>query len=264
MTQIHPTAIVSPGAQLGQDVEIGAFCIVGPRVQLGDGVRLISHVVIEGATQIGAGTAVHPFAVLGGAPQHLAHKGEDTRLVVGERNIIREHVTMHTGTVGGGGVTTVGSDSLYMVGAHVAHDCIVGDRVTFANNATLGGHVVIGDFVFMGGLCAVHQFTRIGRYSFVGGGGVVTKDIIPYGSVWGNHAHLEGLNLVGLKRRGFSREAINALRAAYRLLFADEGTFQERLDDVAEAHAGTPEVMEIVDFIRSEANRPLCLPEREV
>ena len=264
MTRIHPTAIVSPGAQLGQDVEIGAFCTVGPQVQLGDGVRLVSHVVIEGATQVGAGTAVHPFAVLGGAPQHLAHKGEDTRLVIGERNIIREHVTMHAGTVGGGGVTTVGSDSLYMVGAHVAHDCVVGDRVTFANNATLGGHVVIGDFVFMGGLCAVHQFTRIGRYSFVGGGGVVTKDIIPYGSVWGNHAHLEGLNLVGLKRRGFSREAINALRAAYRLLFADEGTFQERLDDVAEAHADTPEVMEIVDFIRSEANRPLCLPEREV
>jgi UDP-N-acetylglucosamine acyltransferase len=264
MTQIHPTALVSPGAQLGQDVEIGAFCTVGPKVQLGDGVRLVSHVVIEGATQIGAGSTVHPFAVLGGAPQHLAHKGEDTRLVIGERNIIREHVTMHTGTVGGGGVTKVGSDSLYMVGAHVAHDCIVGDRVTFANNATLGGHVVIGDFVFMGGLCAVHQFTRIGRYSFVGGGGVVTKDVIPYGSVWGNHAHLEGLNLVGLKRRGFSREAINALRAAYRLLFADEGTFQERLDDVAEAHADTPEVMEIVEFIRSEANRPLCLPEREV
>ncbi len=264
MTLIHPTAIVSPGAQLGQDVEIGAFCTVGPRVQLADGVRLVSHVVVEGATSVGTGTTVHPFAVLGGAPQHLAHKGEDTRLVIGERNVIREHVTMHTGTIGGGGVTTVGSDSLYMVGAHVAHDCVVGDRVTFANNATLGGHVVIGDFVFMGGLCAVHQFTRIGRYSFVGGGGVVTKDIIPYGSVWGNHAHLEGLNLVGLKRRGFTREAINALRAAYRLLFADEGTFQERLDDVVEAHAGTPEVMEIVDFIRAEANRPLCLPEREV
>ncbi|WP_165186902.1 acyl-ACP--UDP-N-acetylglucosamine O-acyltransferase [Caulobacter soli] len=264
MTQIHPTAIVSPGAQLGQDVEIGAFCTVGPKVQLADGVRLISHVVVEGATRIGSGTTIHPFAVLGSAPQHLAHKGEDTQLVIGERNIIREHVTMHAGTVGGGGVTTVGSDSLYMVGAHVAHDCVVGDRVTFANNATLGGHVVIGDFVFMGGLCAVHQFTRIGRYSFVGGGGVVTKDIIPYGSVWGNHAHLEGLNLVGLKRRGFSREAINALRAAYRLLFADEGTFQERLDDVAEAHAGTPEVMEIVEFIRADGNRPLCLPEREV
>ena len=264
MSQIHPTAIVAPGAQLGQGLEIGPFCTVGPKVQLGDGVRLVSHVVIEGATRIGTGTTIHPFAVLGGAPQHLAHKGEDTRLVIGERNIIREHVTMHAGTVGGGGVTTIGSDSLYMVGAHVAHDCIIGDRVTFANAATLGGHVVIDDFVFMGGMSAVHQFTRIGRYAFVGGGGVVTKDVIPYGSVWGNHAHLEGLNLVGLKRRGFSREAINALRAAYRLLFADEGTFQERLDDVAETHADTPEVMEIVEFIRAEANRPLCLPEREV
>ena len=264
MSQIHPTALIAPGAELGAGVEIGPFCTVGPKVRLGDGVRLISHVVLDGATSIGAGCTIYPFAVLGAPPQHLAHKGEDTRLEIGERNLIREHVTMQTGTVGGGGVTKVGSDSLYMVGAHVAHDCIVGNNVTFANNATLGGHVTVGDFVFMGGLCAVHQFSRIGRYAFVGGGGIVTKDIIPYGSVWGNHAHLEGLNLVGLKRRGFSREAINALRAAYRLLFADEGTFQERLEDVAEIHSGNVEVMEIVDFIRSENNRPLCLPEREV
>ena len=264
MSLIHPTALIAPGAELGAGVEIGPFCTVGPKVRLGDGVRLISHVVLDGATSIGAGCTIYPFAVLGAPPQHLAHKGEDTRLEIGERNLIREHVTMQTGTVGGGGVTKVGSDSLYMVGAHVAHDCIVGNNVTFANNATLGGHVTVGDFVFMGGLCAVHQFSRIGRYAFVGGGGIVTKDIIPYGSVWGNHAHLEGLNLVGLKRRGFSREAINALRAAYRLLFADEGTFQERLEDVAEIHSGNVEVMEIVDFIRSENNRPLCLPEREV
>ncbi|OYW27675.1 MAG: acyl-[acyl-carrier-protein]--UDP-N-acetylglucosamine O-acyltransferase [Caulobacter sp. 12-67-6] len=264
MSQIHPTALIAPGAELGADVEIGPFCTVGPKVRLGDGVRLISHVVLDGATSIGAGCTIYPFAVLGAPPQHLAHKGEDTRLEIGERNLIREHVTMQTGTVGGGGVTRVGSDSLYMVGAHVAHDCTVGNHVTFANNATLGGHVTVGDFVFMGGLCAVHQFSRIGRYAFVGGGGIVTKDVIPYGSVWGNHAHLEGLNLVGLKRRGFSREAINALRAAYRLLFADEGTFQERLEDVAEIHAGNVEVMEIVDFIRSDNNRPLCLPEREV
>ena len=264
MTQIHPTALVASGAELGADVEIGPFCTVGPKVRLGDGVRLISHVVIDGATSIGEATTIYPFALLGAPPQHLAHKGEHTRLEIGERNTIREHVTMHTGTVGGGGLTKVGSDSLYMVGSHVAHDCMVGDKVTFANSATVGGHVQIGDFVFMGGLCAVHQFTRIGRYSFVGGGGVVTKDVIPYGSVWGNHAHLEGLNLVGLKRRGFSREAINALRAAYRLMFANEGTCQERLEDVAEIHAGTIEVMEIVDFIRADANRPLCLPEREV
>ncbi len=260
MTQIHPTAIIDPKAQLGTDVSIGPFCTIGPNVTLGDGVRLVSHVVIDGHTQIGAQTLIHPMAFLGGPPQHLAHKGEPTELVVGERNVIRENVTMHTGTVGGGGVTRVGSDSLYMVGAHVAHDCMVGNKVTFANSATLGGHVQVGDFVFMGGLSAVHQFTRIGRYAFVGGGGVVTKDIIPYGSVWGNHAHLEGLNLVGLKRRGFSREAINNLRAAYRLMFADEGTFQERLDDVSEVYHASSEVMEIVNFIRSDANRPICLP----
>jgi len=264
MSKIHPTAIVDPAAQLGSDVEIGPFCTVGPKVTLGDRVKLISHVVIDGATTLGADTAVHPFALLGAPPQHMAHKGEDTQLLVGERNIIREHVTMHTGTVGGGGVTRVGSDGLFMVGSHLAHDCLVGDRVTLANGATLGGHVQIADFVFMGGLCAVPQFTRCGRYPFVGGGGGVTKDVIPYGSVWGNHAHLEGLNLVGLKRRGFSREAINALRAAYRLMFADEGTFQERLEDAAETYASMPEVMEIVNFIRAEANRPLCLPEREV
>jgi UDP-N-acetylglucosamine acyltransferase len=260
---IHPTAIVASGAELADGVEIGPYCTVGGKARLGEGVRLVSHVVIDGATTIGAGTTVHPFAFLGGAPQHLAHKGEDTRLVIGERNVIREHVTMHTGTLIGTGVTTIGSDSLYMVGSHVAHDCVVGDRVTFANNATLGGHVHVGDFVFMGGLSGVHQWTRIGRYAFVGAAAVVTRDVIPYGSLWGNHAHLEGLNLVGLKRRGFSRETINSLRSAYRLLFADEGTFQERLEDVTEVFASSPEVMEIVQFIRADANRPLCSPKIE-
>ena len=260
MARIHPTALVDAGAQLADDVEVGAFCTVGPQAILAAGVRLVSHAVIEGATEIGAGTVVHPFAVLGGAPQHLAHKGEPTRLVIGERNIIREHVTMHTGTVAGGGVTRVGSDSLYMVASHVAHDCVVGDGVTFANNATLGGHVHVGDGVFMGGLCAAHQYTRIGRFAFIGGVSAVTKDVIPFGSVWGVHAHLEGLNLVGLKRRGFAREAISNLRAAYRLLFGPEGTFQERLEDVSRVFAGSPEVTEIVDFIRADASRPLCLP----
>jgi len=223
-------------------------------------VRLISHVVVEGLTEIGEHTVVHPFAVLGGAPQHLAHKGEPTKLVIGERNIIREHVTMHTGTVQGRGVTSVGSDGLYMAGCHIAHDCAVGDNVIMANCATLGGHVNMDDFVFMGGLAAIHQYSRVGRYSFVGGMAAVTKDVIPYGSVWGNHAHLEGLNLVGLRRRGFTRETISELRAAYRLLFADEGTFQERLADTTEAHGKSPEVMEIIDFIQADANRPICLP----
>ena len=257
---VHPTAIVAAGARLGVDVEVGPYCTVGPDVTLGDRVRLISHVVVEGVTAVGDDTLVHPFAALGGAPQHLAHRGEATRLVVGARNRIREHVTMHTGTVLGGGITRVGSDSLYMVASHVAHDCVVGDHVTFANNATLGGHVTIGDYVFMGGLSAVHQFTRIGRYAFAGGGAIVTKDVIPFGSVWGSQAVLGGLNLVGLKRRGFAREAINELRAAYRLLFAPEGTFQERLDDLEHAHHHSPEVMEIVAFIRADANRPICLP----
>ena len=260
MSNIHPTAQVAKGAVLGRDVEIGPYCVLGPQVVLGDRVVLVSHVVLEGAVSIGEETRVHPFAVLGGAPQHLAHRGEDTSLEIGPRNTIREHVTMHTGTVLGGGVTRVGSDGLFMVGSHVAHDCIVGNHVVFANNATLGGHVRLDDYVFMGGLSAVHQHSRVGRYSFIGGLAAVTRDVIPYGWVRGNPADLEQLNLVGLKRRGFSRETINDMRAAYRMLFAPEGTFQERLDDVARVFAASPEVTEIVDFVRADASRPLCLP----
>lgn len=263
MSPIHPTAIVHDGAKLGAGVEVGPYCIVGPQVVLGEGVRLISHVVVEGNTQIGDGCTLHAFSRLGGPPQHLGHKGEDTRLVVGQNNIIREGVTFNTGTVGGGGLTKVGDNGLFMAGSHVAHDCVVGDNIVFANNATIGGHVTVGDFVFMGGLAAAHQFTRIGRYAFVGGVSAVTKDVIPFGSVWGVHAHLEGLNLVGLKRRGFSRETINDLRAAYRMLFANEGTFQERVEDVARVFAGVEQVMEIVDFIRADANRPLCQPRSD-
>jgi UDP-N-acetylglucosamine acyltransferase len=260
MSKIHPTAVIHDGARLGADVEIGPYSIVGPSVTLSDGVRLLSHVVIDGVTEIGERCVIHPFAYLGGSPQHLGYKGEPTRLVIGARNTIREHVTMHTGTVQGRGVTSVGSDGLYMAGSHIAHDCAVGDNVVMANCATLGGHVNMSDFVFMGGLSAIHQYSRVGRYSFVGGMAAVTKDVIPYGSVWGNHAHLEGLNLVGLRRRGFTRETISELRAAYRLLFANEGTFQERLADTTEAHGASPEVMEIIDFIQADANRPICLP----
>jgi UDP-N-acetylglucosamine acyltransferase len=230
-------------------------------VKLGDRVQLLSHVVIDGVTELGEACVVHPYAYLGGPPQHLAHKGEETRLIVGARNIIREHVTFHTGTALDHGVTQIGSDGLFMVGCHVAHDCMVGDRVVMANSAALGGHVKIGDNVFIGGLAGLHQHTRVGRGAFVGASALVTKDVIPFGSVWGNHAHLEGLNLVGLRRRGFSREDINKLRAAYRLLFADEGTFQERLDDTAETFSDVPEVREIVEFIRVDGTRPLCLPK---
>ena len=261
MTDIHPTAIVHGGAQLGADVQIGPFCVVGPRARLGDRVRLLANVIIDGNTELGDDCLVHPFACLGAPPQHLGHKGEDTRLVIGPRNQIREHVTMHAGTVFDQGLTLVGSDGLFMVGSHVAHDCIVGDRVVLANSAALGGHVKVADHVFVGGLAGIHQHSRIGRNAFIGANAMVNKDVIPFGSVWGNHAHLEGLNLVGLRRRGFQRETVNQLRAAYRLLFADEGTFQERLEDTAETYAASPEVMEIVSFIRVDANRPLCLPK---
>jgi len=264
MATVHPTAIVAKGAELDEGVIIGPYCVVGEAVTLGRNVRLTSHVVVEGVTHVGDDCEIHAFANIGGPPQHLAHKGEPTQLKIGPRNIIREHVTMHTGTASGRGVTTVGADGLHMVGSHIAHDCIVGDHVVLAKGATLGGHVVMGDYVFMGGLAAVHQFSRVGRYAFIGGLAAVTKDVIPYGSVWGNHAHLEGLNLVGLKRRGFSRETISAMRGAYRLLMADEGTFQERLEDTAQTFGEVPEVMEIVNFIRADNNRPLCLPEREV
>jgi len=264
MTAIHPTAMVDAKARLATDVQIGPYSIVGPDVCLGEGVRLLSHAVIEGHTQIAEGCVIHPFACLGAPPQDTRHKGEPTRLVVGARNVIREHVTMHCGTAMGRGVTTVGSDGYFMVGVHIGHDCIVGDEVIMANNATLGGHVVVADHVIMGGLSAAHQHTRIGRHAFVGGMAGVNHDVIPFGNVWGNHAHLEGLNLVGLKRRGFEREVINILRAAYRMLFAEEGTFQERLDDTALAYAASAEVMEIVDFIRADADRPLTTPQREI
>jgi UDP-N-acetylglucosamine acyltransferase len=261
--EVHPTAIVAKGAELADGVQIGPYCVIGEHVVLGPRTRLLAHVVVEGHTQIGADCTIRHFANLGAPPQ-AAYGGEPTRLVVGDRNLIREHVTMHIGTPAGRGVTEVGNDGQFMATSHVGHDCTVGDNVILAHSATLGGHVHIDDFVMVSGLAAIHQFCRIGRYSFIGGLAAVTKDVIPYGLVWGNHAHLEGLNLVGLKRRNFSRETVNELRSAYRLLFADEGTFQERIDDTAETYGHSPPVMEIIDFIRADASRPLCLPEREV
>ncbi len=257
---VHPTAVVDPSAHIGAEVAIGPFCVVGPRVSLGEGVRLLSHVHVTGVTSVGAGSTVYPGAVLGAAPQDFKYKGGDTELVIGAGCTIREHVTMHVGTEVGRGRTVVGEGGLFMVGAHVAHDCIIGDHVTFANNATLGGHVVVEDRAYLGGLCAVHQHTRIGAHAFIGGGGIVTGDVIPFGLVDKN-GDLAGLNLVGLKRRGFDRDVIHDLRTAYRLMFATEGTFQERVDDAATLFAARPEVGEIIAFIRAPAHRPLCTPE---
>jgi UDP-N-acetylglucosamine acyltransferase len=262
-TSIHPTAIVEPGAELGAGVKIGPYCIVGANVKLGAGVELISHVVVAGHTTLGARTRVHSFAVLGQPPQDLKYKGEPTRLEIGEDTIVREHATMHPGTATGTSLTKVGARCLIMVGAHVAHDCRVGDNVVMVNNATLGGHVNVGDFAILGGMTAVHQFVRIGKYAMIGGMTGVEGDVIPYGMVMGDRARLQGLNIVGLKRRGFSREQIHDLRTAYRLLFAQEGTLAERLDDATNLYANVAPVMDIVDFIRSANNRSLCLPKAD-
>ncbi len=260
MPDIHPTAIVEDGAQIADDVVIGPYCHVGPQAKLDTGVRLNSHVVVAGHTDVGAHCQVFPFAVLGGPPQDLKFKGSEVWLRIGEGTIIREHVTMHPGTEVGRGETLVGKGGFFMVGTHVAHDCIVGDEVIFANNATLGGHVTIGNQAMLGGLCAIHQHARVGRNAFIGGGAIVTQDVIPFGSVIGNHAYLGGLNLVGLKRRGFARPVIDDLRAAYRMLFAKEGTFQERLSDVARVFSDREEVMEMIAFIQQGAQRALCMP----
>ena len=263
MPDIHSTAIVAEGATIGDAVAIGPYCVVGPDVALADGVRLVSHVVVAGRTSIGPNTHVYPFASIGTPPQDMKYKGEPSMLEIGANNIIREQVTMNPGTAGGGMVTRVGNNCLFMVGAHVAHDCVIGNHVILANNATLGGHVSIGDYAILGGLAAVHQFCRVGRHAMVGGMSGVEQDVIPYGSVIGNRARLAGLNVVGLKRRGFSRAEVATLRKAYRLLFAEEGSMAERLNDATEMYKESQAVMEIVDFIRGESSRSICQPRTE-
>lgn len=257
---VHPTAIVDPKAELAADVEVGPWSIVGPGVVLAEAVRLHSHVVIQQDTTVGPRTVIHPYAVIGGDPQHTGYKGETVRLEIGADNVIREHSTFNRGTPQGAGVTRVGSNGLFMTGAHVGHDAVVGDNVVMANNATLGGHARIGSKVFLGGLAAVHQNGRVGQGAIVGGLAAVTRDVIPYGSAWGNHARLHGLNLIGLKRKGYGKDAIRRLLAAYRDLFEGGGTFAERLDLVEAGYADLPEIMEIVAFIREDGKRPLCLP----
>ena len=260
MTDIHPTAIVDPKAELGDGVVIGPYCIVEAGVTLESGVRLHSHVVVGGATRVGVETEVYPFATIGLPPQDLKYAGESSELIIGQRNRIREHVTMNPGTAEGGMITSLGDDCLLMVGSHIAHDCRVGNHVVMANNATLGGHVTVGDFAILGGLSAVHQFVRIGRHAIIGGMSGVESDVIPYGSVMGDRAKLSGLNVIGLKRRNFAKDEIHNLRTAYRMLFAEEGTLQERMDDVVEMFGGSADIMEIVDFMRADSSRGLTQP----
>jgi UDP-N-acetylglucosamine acyltransferase len=260
MTAIDPTARVASGAVIGNDVTIGPFCVIGPHVVLGDGCRLIAHVHVTGRTTIGPRTVIYPFASLGTPPQSTRYRGGDTRLSIGADCDLRESVTMNIGTEDGGGVTTVGDRGFFMANSHVAHDCHVGNDVTFANCATLGGHVEVGDGVVIGGLSAVHQFTRVGSFAMIGGVAGVRGDVIPFGLANGDYARLEGLNLVGLKRRKFSRERIQALRRAYQKLFLDPGQFAARLDAAAQEFAADETVMQIITFIRDGQHRPLCRP----
>jgi UDP-N-acetylglucosamine acyltransferase len=258
--RIDPTARVADGARLGAGVEVGPYCVIGPGAVLGDGCRLLAHVHVAGLTTIGSRAVVYPFVSLGTPPQSVHYKGEPTRLTIGADCVLRENVTMNTGTVGGGGETRVGDRGMFMVGSHVGHDCVVGNDVIFANCATLGGHCSVGDHVFFGGLSAAHQFVRIGDQAIVGGMTGIEFDVIPFGAVLGARAELAGLNIVGLKRRKFSREAIHSLRRAYRTLFFGSGPLAERVDRTAEEYAADSNVQKIVSFIRAGGKRPLTLP----
>lgn len=256
---IHPSAVVEDGAQIGDGCVIGPFCHVGPEVSLAARVTLKSHVVVTGQTSIGEETVIFPFAVIGEIPQDLKFGGEKTRLEIGARNRIREHVTMNTGTAGGGGVTRVGDDNLFMAGCHVAHDTQVGNRVIVVNNAALAGHCILEDDVIVGGLSGVHQFVRIGRGAIIGAVTMVTNDVIPYGLVQAERGRLDGLNLVGLKRKGVSREDITALRAAFQMLAQGEGAFMERAKRLGE-DSDSEYVRHIVDFILGDTDRSFLTP----
>jgi UDP-N-acetylglucosamine acyltransferase len=256
---VHPTALVEEGASLAKGVEIGPWCLVGATAVLHEDVRLHSHVVIRGNTEIGPRTIVHAHAVLGGEAQMHKANPSHMRLRIGADNIIREGVTMSKGSAAGRGITQVGDHGYFMAACHVAHDCIVGDRVTFSNGVQLGGHVQVGDGVIMGGLSAIQQFGRIGRYAFVSGVTGVVADVIPYGSVIGTHARLYGLNLVGLRRRKIPRPNIHALRAAYRMIFeTGEGTIHDNARRAEELWPEFPEVRDVISFILADSKRPIC------
>jgi UDP-N-acetylglucosamine acyltransferase len=259
---IHPTAIVEDGAVLGADVRVGPFCHVGAAVSLGDGVELVSHAVVAGQTSIGARTRIFPFASIGHQPQDLKFKGEASRLEIGSDCLLREGVTINPGTEGGGLLTSLGDHCALLANSHIGHDCRVGNHVILSNNVMIAGHVTVGDHVIFGGGSAVIQFSRVGSHAFVGGLAGLENDLIPYGLAMGNRASLAGLNLVGLKRSGMPRDAISALRAAFKLLFAEGGTLLERAEQAETAHGETPQVAAVISFIRASVDRSICMPRR--
>jgi UDP-N-acetylglucosamine acyltransferase len=255
---------VAPGAELGAGVKVGPYCLVGARVRLGRRTVLDSHVVMDGDTTVGEANRFYPFASIGLAPQDLKYRGEDSRVVIGDRNVFREFVTVHRGTRGGGSLTRIGSDGLFMTEAHVAHDCLVGDHTIFANAATLAGHVEVGEWVTIGAFSGIHQFCRVGVHAFIGGYTVVTKDVLPYSKTVGNRACIYGINAIGLNRRGFPREAIEAIRRAYRVLLQSRLNTSAAVARLAAEGAGTAEVRQIVEFIRSSKRGVILKRHRRV
>jgi len=261
---IHPTAIVADGAKLAKGVSIGAYSIVGPHVILNEDVKIHPHAVIEGHTTIGARTEVFPFAAIGLAPQNAHFKGEASTIVIGDGCVIREHVTIHPGTEKGGMKTTIGNNCYIMVGSHIGHDCHVGSGVIMANNATLGGHVIVGDYANIGGLAAVHQHVRIGAFAMISGTAGVSEDVIPFGTVVAIRGKLGGLNIIGMKRRGFERQDIHELRNAYKLLVREQSqTLEERVQNIRTLYGNCRTVKELLTFIDQDPKRPLCLPAED-
>ena len=259
---IHPMAVVEDGAVIGENVRIGPFCRVGPRVTLKDGVELLSNAVVTGLTEIGAGTQIHPMAVIGGVSQSLHEAGEDSGLVVGANCTMREGVTMNCGTVGGGGITRVGDNCLFLANSHVAHDCILGNGIILSNNVMLAGHVRVEDKAILSGGCAVHQFARIGRQAFIGGLSAVAYDVIPYGMLNGNPGILGGLNVVGMSRSGIERSVIHQVRRAFKQIFESEGSARANAAAIRDEYLDCPPAIEILDFIAAESDRALSSPHR--
>tara|TARA_B100000886_G_C20419310_1_gene490720 strand:+ start:1492 stop:2289 length:798 start_codon:yes stop_codon:yes gene_type:complete len=262
MINRHHTSIISEKAELGSNVNIGPYCIINDKVKIGNNVNLKAHVYIDGNTTIGDNCTFFPYCSIGTSPQDLKYKGEKSLLQIGSNNIFREYVTVNPGTAGGGLKTLIGDNCLFMISAHVAHDCLIGNNVIMVNNASLAGHVILEDYAIMGALSGAHQFCRIGKHSMIGGLSGVDSDVIPYGTVIGNRAYLSGLNIIGLKRRGFSKDIIQDLRKAYGLLFSSqEGTFSDRVREVSEEFSKNEPIQEIVNFLTSEKSRSICKPK---
>jgi len=256
---IHKSSVVDKKAKIGKNVKVGPFCYIGPNVELQEDVELISNVHIEGNTKIGKGTKIFPFASIGTVPQDLKYKGESNSVLIGENNMIREYVTINPGTEGGGGKTIIGNNCLFMISSHIAHDCKVGNNVVIANNVPLGGHVTLEDSVVIGGNSAVQQFTRIGRLAMIGGMTGVLKDVIPFGLSFGNRNYLQGINLIGLRRKKYENKKILELDTAYKKIFSSE-KFHENLAKINGEFKENDLVKEVIDFIEKDKKRPICTP----